>query len=206
MLDQVDFGGMGAVYIVNELQVDDEGALKVMLPSLLQSSKAKQCFLDEIKTSQKLSHPGIIRVYDLSIAAERDLETFTMELIKGITLGRRMGERGGSLPVEETLDILNQLCDALEYAHDFTINRGLKPQNIMVWLDGTIIVLDFGLAKMMTAGRMNKSSMALGIAYYQALNQSVQLLDSRDIPCFIEKLHVKLQIPEKKVLGRGQLI
>jgi len=175
------FGGMGAVYRVRDRHLDGDKALKVMLPSLFKSETARQRFLDEVAISQKLSHEGIVRVHDLGVDQKRKFYFFTMEFVEGNTLHRVLQERGGKLTVQKAQDITHQLCDALEYAHRYTIHRDLKPQNVMVQPDGRIKILDFGLAKLMSPGRLTKSSMALGTAYYQAPEQSIHLteLDQR---------------------------
>ncbi len=181
VVKQLGFGGMGAVYHVKDRHLGLEKALKVMLPSLLASETARQRFRSEVAISQQLRHENIVTVYDLAADKRRGFYFFTMEYVEGKTLHRVLQERGGRLPVEEALDITRQLCDALEYAHKNTIHRDLKPQNIMVRPDGAIKVLDFGLAKLMSPGRLTKSSMALGTAYYQAPEQSIHLreLDAR---------------------------
>jgi len=176
------FGGMGAVYHVKDRELHGQDrALKVMLPSLLRSETARERFLSEVSISQQLAHPGIVRVHDLGLDSGRGFRFFTMEYVPGQTLNRVLKERGGKLPVDEALDVTCQLCDALEYAHQHTVHRDLKPQNVMVQPDGRTKVLDFGLAKLMSPGRMTRSSMALGTAYYQAPEQSVHLseLDQR---------------------------
>ncbi len=181
VVKQLGFGGMGAVYHVKDRHLGLEKALKVMLPSLLASETARQRFRSEVAISQQLSHDNIVRVHDLAADKRRGFYFFTMEYVEGKTLHRVLQERGGRLPVDEALDITRQLCDALEYAHQNTIHRDLKPQNIMIRPDGAIKVLDFGLAKLMSPGRLTKSSMALGTAYYQAPEQSIHLreLDAR---------------------------
>ncbi|MFO7976633.1 MAG: protein kinase, partial [Candidatus Hydrogenedentota bacterium] len=178
---QLGFGGMGAVYQVKDRYLGMEKALKVMLPSLLGSETARQRFRDEVAITQQLAHENIVRIYDLSTDRKRKFYFFTMELIEGKTLNRLIRERAGRLTLDEALDIALQLCHALEYAHEYTIHRDLKPQNIMVRPDGSIKILDFGLAKLMTPGRMTRSSMALGTAYYQAPEQSIHIkeLDQR---------------------------
>jgi len=94
-----------------------------------------------------------------------------------VTLHRLIKERGGRLSITEALSLTEQMCTALAYAHTHTIHRDLKPQNVMVRPDGRVKILDFGLAKVMSPGRMTKSSMALGTAYYQAPEQSVHAED-----------------------------
>lgn len=177
VVKQLGFGGMGAVYEVKDRYLGMSKALKVMLPSLLQSETARARFRSEVAITQQLSHANIVRVFDLEADRKRKFYFFTMELIEGKTLNRLLRERGGKLPLNEALDIVRQICDALEYAHRQTIHRDLKPQNIMVCPDGTIKVLDFGLAKLISPGGLTKSSMALGTAYYQAPEQSVNPRD-----------------------------
>jgi len=87
VIDQLGFGGMGAVYRVKDLRMNTERALKVMLPSLLNSEKAKSRFLEEIRISQELSNDGIVRVHDLMDDTARGIQFFTMELIKGTESG-----------------------------------------------------------------------------------------------------------------------
>ena len=178
---QLGFGGMGAVYQVKDRITGQDRALKVMLPSLLKNEAAQQRFVDEVAISQELVHEGVVRVYDLGEDRQRGIRFFTMEYIEGRTLHRLLNERGGKLPLDEALHVARQLCLVLDYAHRFTVHRDLKPQNIMVKNDWSIKVLDFGLAKLMSPGRLTKSSMALGTAYYQAPEQSVKLakLDQR---------------------------
>ena len=181
VVKQLGFGGMGAVYHVKDRITGQDRALKVMLPSLLKNEEARQRFVDEVAISQELVHEGVVRVYDLGVDRARRIRFFTMEYIEGRTLHRLLRERGGKLPLKEALHIARQLCRVLEYAHRYTVHRDLKPQNIMIKDDGSIKVLDFGLAKLMSPGRLTKSSMALGTAYYQAPEQSVKLakLDQR---------------------------
>ena len=181
VVKQLGFGGMGAVYHVKDRFTEQDRALKVMLPSLLKSEGARKRFQSEVIISQKLGHKNIVRIHDIMVDRTRRIYFFTMELVEGKTLHRVLNERGGTLPLSEALHIAHQLCDALAYAHELTVHRDLKPQNIMVQPDGTIKILDFGLAKLMSPGRLTKSSMALGTAYYQAPEQSVHLseLDQR---------------------------
>jgi len=171
------FGGMGAVYHVKDRRLGLHKALKVMLPSLLKNEMAIKRFLAEVAISQQLRHENIVAVFDLAVDKARRFYFFTMEYVPGVTLHKFLAQRGGKLPVKEVLDFAQQICSALDYAHRYTIHRDLKPQNIMVRPDGRVKLLDFGLAKVMSPGRMTKSSMALGTAYYQAPEQSIKLAE-----------------------------
>jgi len=173
VIEQLGLGGMGAVYRVRDHSLEEDRALKVMLPSLLVHSRARSRFLKEIRISQRLTHEGIVRVHDLGEDRERGIVFFTMEYVSGQTLHRLLVDRHQRLPWERAVDIARQICDALEHAHKHTIHRDLKPQNIMVRPDGSVKVMDFGLAKVMTPGKLTESTLAMGTAYYQAPEQGV---------------------------------
>jgi len=172
IIEQLGFGGMGAVYKVKDRLMPGEAkALKVMLPVLVHVESLRQRFVAEVQAAQRLSHPNIVRVHD--IGEDQEQQFFTMEFVEGKTLRGWLNERGGRLPMGEALQIVDQICAGLEEAHRSTIHRDLKPQNIMILPGGTVKILDFGLAKLMTPGRMTRSSMALGTAYYQAPEQAM---------------------------------
>ncbi len=172
IIERLGFGGMGAVYKVSDrVMYGQVKALKVMLPSLVLSKSARERFISEVQVAQQLSHPNIVRVYDLG--EDSGLHYFTMEYVEGQTLNRYLNERDGKIPVAEALQIIDRICAGLAYAHRVTVHRDLKPQNIMLHSDGTIKIMDFGLAKVMSPGRMTRSSMALGTAYYQAPEQTM---------------------------------
>lgn len=171
VLEQIGFGGMGAVYLVRDMHLQDRRALKVLLPRLLSNAEAQRRFLLEIKICQKLSHENIVRVHDLGTDFETGMQFFTMALLEGETLFYYLKRRGGQLPLDEVLAVMAQLCQALSYAHRFTIHRDLKPQNIMRAPNGHITVLDFGLAKLLDQSNPALSRMAVGTVHYQAPEQ-----------------------------------
>ncbi len=174
LVKQLGAGGMGAVYLANDLRLNDQKALKTMLPGLLASKEAQNRFILEIKALQRLAHPGIIRVFDYGRDSRTGSCFFSMEYVEGTTLSELLIRRGGRLTVEETVDIILQLLDVLSYAHTSLVHRDLKPLNIMLRPNGRILVLDFGLAKMMSPGQLTQSSMVLGTVYYQSPEQSIR--------------------------------
>ena len=179
ILDMIGFGGIGAVYKVKDRTTNLVQALKVMLPSLLPSETACERFVAEIAIAQQLAHEGVVRVYDLHEDKERGVQFFTMEYVEGATLDQLPQQRHeGRLPAREAVHIAQQLCDVLEYAHQYTAHRDLKPQNVIIRQDGSIKVLDFGLAKLMSPTRLTKSSTALGTLEYQAPEQSVHMQET----------------------------
>jgi serine/threonine protein kinase len=171
VLKQLGFGGMGAVYLVRDMHLQEQRALKVLLPRLLSNPLAQRRFLIETKVSQKLSHENIVRVHDLGIDFDTGMQFFTMALAEGETLFQYLKRRGGQLPLEEVLPLMRQICNALAYAHRYTIHRDLKPQNIMRGPDGHVTLLDFGLAKLLDHSNPALSQMAVGTVHYQAPEQ-----------------------------------
>lgn len=177
VLQQLGFGGMGAVYLVKDAHLQERRALKVMLPRLMSNPQAQRRFLIETKISQKLAHENIVRVHDLGMDFDSGMQFFTMAHVEGDTLFRHLKNRGGQLPFEEVLAIMRQICSALEYAHRYTIHRDLKPQNIMRGPGGHITILDFGLAKLLDQSNPALSRMAVGTVHYQAPEQKSNPLE-----------------------------
>lgn len=177
VLEQLGFGGMGAVYLVRDMHLQERRALKVMLPRLLANPQAQRRFLIETKVSQKLAHENIVRVHDLGVDFDTGMQFFTMALVEGETLSRYLHRRGGQLPSSEVVTIMRQLCRGLAYAHRFTIHRDLKPQNIMRGPEGHVTVLDFGLAKLLDQSNPALSRMGVGTVHYQAPEQKTNPLN-----------------------------
>jgi Tol biopolymer transport system component len=137
-------GGMGEVYRARDTKLDREVAIKV-LPALFVSDPERVArFQREAKTLASLNHPHIGGIYGLEDAD--GVRALVLELVEGPTLADRIAR--GPLPLDEALGTAKQIADALEAAHNQAIiHRDLKPANIKVRDDGTVKVLDFGLAK-----------------------------------------------------------
>src|SRR5262245_41993660 len=137
-------GGMGEVYRARDAKLKREVAIKFLPEEFLSDSDRTNRFQREAELLASLNHPNIGAIYDLE---EADGSLFlVLELVEGETLAERIAR--GSIPLEEGLDIAKQICDALEAAHERgIIHRDLKPANIKITPDGTVKVLDFGLAK-----------------------------------------------------------
>jgi Tol biopolymer transport system component/predicted Ser/Thr protein kinase len=133
-------GGMGEVYRARDTRLNRDVAVKVMPEIFAQDSERMARFEREAQVLASLNHPNIAQLYGLE---ERAL---VMELVEGPTLAERIA--GGPLPIEEALPIAKQIAEALEAAHEKgIIHRDLKPANVKVRPDGSVKVLDFGLAK-----------------------------------------------------------
>ena len=151
ILALVGTGGMGEIYRARDTTLGRDVALKI-LPELFAADPDRLArFTREAQTLAALNHPNIAHIYGLDRQETTDrpaLSFIVMELVDGEDLAQRIAS--GPIPLDEALTIAKQLADALEAAHDHGIvHRDLKPANIKVRLDGTVKVLDFGLAKAM---------------------------------------------------------
>jgi Tol biopolymer transport system component len=137
-------GGMGEVYRARDTTLDRDVALKVLLDSFAHDPDRLARFEREAKLLASLNHPHIAQIYGLEVSGTTS--ALVMELVDGLTLADRIAQ--GPLPLDEALAIARQIADALAAAHDQGIvHRDLKPANIKLRSDGTVKVLDFGLAK-----------------------------------------------------------
>jgi eukaryotic-like serine/threonine-protein kinase len=142
-------GGMGEVYRARDARLNRDVAIKV-LPELFALDRDRLTrFEREAQVLASLNHPNIAQIYGLTDAAAGQASCLVMELVEGEDLSQRL-ERG-PLPVDEAIAIGRQIADALEAAHEQgIIHRDLKPGNVKLRADGTVKVLDFGLAKALT--------------------------------------------------------
>ena len=142
-------GGMGEVYRARDTVLHRDVALKVLPRELASSADRAARFEREARTLAALNHPHIAQIY--SVAAADELRALVMELVEGETLAGRLAR--GPIPIGEALSIVRQIAEALEAAHEVGIvHRDLKPGNVKVTPDGTVKVLDFGLAKAFKSG------------------------------------------------------
>ena len=141
---------MGAVFRARDTRLGRDVAIKVLLPEVAGDPERLARFQREAQVLAALNHPNIAAIYGLE---ECDgVSALVMELVDGVDLSERIAR--GPLPIEDALRLARQIADALEAAHEQGIvHRDLKPANIKVRPDGTVKVLDFGLAKAMETGR-----------------------------------------------------
>ncbi len=187
IIKQVGRGGMGTVYEAQDELRDERVALKFLNESLLQDPAAARRFLKEARISIRLQHPCIMRVYE--VHEDRGQHFFSMELISAENLREAMNrwESTKSRPtVQEALQTIVPLLDALEYAHQHTVHRDIKPENIAMPQDSSPILMDFGIAEAQrslrtTPNRETVSTMRAGTPYYMAPEQikNPEHVDSR---------------------------
>src|SRR5467141_3074242 len=139
-------GGMGVVYRADDTRLGRVVALKFLLPHYNLDASAKARFLREAHAAAALDHPNLCTIYEVGTSDEGRL-FLAMALYQGETLRARL-TRDGSILVRESLEIARQIAEGLQAAHAAGIvHRDLKPGNVMLLRDGTVRILDFGLAK-----------------------------------------------------------
>ena len=137
-------GGMGQVYQATDTKLGRQVALKILPEAFAQDPDRLARFQREAQVLASLNHPNIAQIH--GIEEQDDTRALVLELVEGPTLAERIKQ--GPIPVDEALPIAKQIAEALEAAHEQgVIHRDLKPANIKVKDDGTVKVLDFGLAK-----------------------------------------------------------
>ena len=182
---QIGVGGMGEVYRATDTDLKRSVAIKVLPESLAADAERLARFQREAEVLASLNHPNIAQIHGLEKSA--GTIALVMELVEGPTLADRIAQ--GAIPVDEALPISKQIAEALEAAHEQgIIHRDLKPANVKVRPDGTVKVLDFGLAKAMesqsamspgmsqaptiTTPAMTQAGMILGTAAYMSPEQA----------------------------------
>jgi len=144
ILSLLGAGGMGDVYRARDTRLGRDVAIKVVSDVFLSDPARLARFEREARVLATLNHPHIGAIYGL--AEDGGVRGLVLELVEGATLADRLAS--GPLPIQEALTVAGQIAEALEAAHEKgVIHRDLKPANIKITLDGTVKVLDFGLAK-----------------------------------------------------------
>lgn len=174
-------GGMGEVYRARDTKLNREVAIKTLLPAVTNDPERLVRFRREARVLAALNHPNIAQIHGLEDA--EGVRALVMELVEGPTLADRLAQ--GAICLEDALPIAKQLADALEAAHEQgVVHRDLKPANIKVRADGTVKVLDFGLAKTLdptgaaptVSFHASEAGHILGTAAYMAPEQARGML------------------------------
>ena len=146
LLEHLGQGGMGVVYKARQRHLNRLVAVKILPPSVGNEPAFAERFTREAQALAQLNHPNIVQVYDFGRTDE--FFYFVMEYVDGVNL--RALIREGKLEPEQALDIVPQICDALQFAHDEGIvHRDIKPENILIDKKGRVKIADFGLAKLL---------------------------------------------------------
>lgn len=145
ILEKIGGGGMGVVYKAHDRKLDRFVALKFLPPSLSINEDIKQRFINEARAASALDHPNICTIHEIG-QTEHEQLFIVMSLYEGATLKEKIQD--GNLQIDEVMDIAAQIAVGLEKAHSKGIvHRDIKPANLFVTNEGTVKILDFGLAK-----------------------------------------------------------
>ena len=169
VVSRIARGGMATVYLAVDRRLDRDVALKVMHPHLAEGGSGADFvarFRREARAAARLTHPGLVAVYDQGVDGETSY--LTMEYVDGSNLRRRLAEQG-ALTVSEALRITESVLDALAAAHrGDLVHRDIKPENVLLATDGRIKLADFGLARAVTEVTSTTTGTVLGTVAYLA--------------------------------------
>jgi tetratricopeptide (TPR) repeat protein/tRNA A-37 threonylcarbamoyl transferase component Bud32 len=178
IIEELGKGGMGEVYRVLDKELKEEVALKLIKPEIATDKKTLERFSNELKLARKISHKNVGRMYELM--EEKGTRYITMEYVPGEDL-KRLIRKVGQFGAGKTIFIAKQVCEGLAEAHRLgVVHRDLKPQNIMVDEEGNARILDFGIARSLTAKGITGAGVMIGTPEYMSPEQAeVKEVDQR---------------------------
>ena len=171
ILELLGMGGMGMVYKARQPRLDRLVALKILAIDSMPDPSFAERFEREAKALAKLNHPGIVTLYDFGQTME--YYYFIMEFVDGTNLRQLIQAK--TLEARQALELVTQICTALQFAHDEKIvHRDIKPENILITKKGQVKIADFGLAKLLGTApdtTLTASQMVMGTLNYMAPEQ-----------------------------------
>lgn len=163
-------GGMANVYLAKDIILNRDVAIKVLRLEFANDPEFIERFDREAQAATSLSHPNIVNIYD--VGEENHILYMVMEYIDGLTLKEYIMQNG-PLKVEEAINIMKQLTDAIAHAHaNGLIHRDIKPQNILMDRHGNVKVTDFGIAIALSATSLTQTNSILGSVHYLSPEQA----------------------------------
>jgi serine/threonine protein kinase len=164
-------GGMGNVWEGRHPSIDRRVAIKVLHPQYARNEQVRERFRKEAAMLAKLQHPNIVALYDY--VELPDQLCLVMEYVDGVNLDDLIRKQTGPLPNEKLGPLFKQMLSAIAYAHqNNVIHRDIKPANFMVTKDGTVKVLDFGIAKLLENDQqLTKTGLRMGTTFYMSPEQ-----------------------------------
>ncbi len=164
-------GGMGAVFLADDLTLERTVAIKVLPPDMSRDERVVARFQREAKTAAKLDHPNIIPIH--RVESESGLHYFVMKYVTGRSLDSML-EGGQPLPIPFATRVLTEAATALGHAHQRgVVHRDVKPANIMLGADDHVVLTDFGISKVGDlTSQLTQTGMIVGTPYYMAPEQA----------------------------------
>ena len=162
--DEVGAGGFATVYLGRNMDTNEIVAIKVLGEQFTRDPRYVERFRREAGLAERLRHPNIVRILDHGV--EGGMNFLVMEFVEGLTLDKMISRRGG-LPVDEVLSYVEQACAGLQAAYEAgVVHRDIKPANLMITPNGTVKIMDFGIARMETMSGLTQSGVFMGTPRY----------------------------------------
>jgi tetratricopeptide (TPR) repeat protein/tRNA A-37 threonylcarbamoyl transferase component Bud32 len=169
VIEELGHGGMGRVYKVQDTDIKEKVALKLLRPEITLDKETVARFSSELKLARKISHRNVCRMFDLGRA--EGMTFITMEFVPGEDL-RSFIHRSKQLNIGTALSIARQVCEGLEEAHRLgVVHRDLKPGNIMIDKDGDAKIMDFGIARSLAGKGVTSAGVMIGTPEYMSPEQ-----------------------------------
>lgn len=169
VIEELGKGGMGSVYKVYDAEVEEKVALKLLNPEIASDEETIKRFRNELKLARAISHKNVCRMHDLG--QQEGVYYITMEYVAGENL-KSFIRRSGQLNVDKAIGIAAEICEGLAEAHRLgVVHRDLKPQNIMIDLEGNAQIMDFGIARSLKAAGVTGPGVIIGTPEYMSPEQ-----------------------------------
>ncbi len=170
ILEVIGGGGMANVYLARDVILERDVAIKILRLDFSNDEELIKRFRREAHSATSLAHPNIVSIYD--VGEEDDIYYIVMEYVPGKTLKQYI-QKHAPLDPKEALDIISQLTSAISHAHqNHIVHRDIKPHNILIDLDGTVKVTDFGIAVALSSTTITQTNSVLGSVHYLSPEQA----------------------------------
>lgn len=170
LLKMVGGGGMANVYLARDMILDRDVALKILRMDFNNDDEFIKRFNREAQSATSLAHSNIVSIYD--VGEDGDIYYIVMEYVEGMTLKQYI-QKNDPIPIKTALDIMKQITAAISHAHqNGIIHRDIKPQNILIDLEGNIKITDFGIAIALSSTNITQTNAVLGSVHYLSPEQA----------------------------------
>jgi serine/threonine protein kinase/beta-lactam-binding protein with PASTA domain len=170
ILEMIGGGGMANVYLAHDMILDRDVAVKMLRLDFANDEEFIRRFRREAQSATSLAHPNIVSIYD--VGEEDDMYYIVLEYVEGQTLKQYI-QQNSPVKVETAIEIMRQLTSAISHAHqNHIIHRDIKPQNILIDMDGNVKITDFGIAMAMSATSITQTNSVLGSVHYLSPEQA----------------------------------